>query len=1122
MRTTGRPSKQKTILQTTSLILFCLMTLPPAASGATRRVPEDFATIQEALHNALSGDSVDVAAGTYFERLNLPGGVLLISREGPETTILNGMCMGPVISIQDPIAAVSLAGFTLREGMDPSGSAVSQFGGRLRIYNCIFEENIAVPGGSAGRNGVIFSNAAELLHMEGCLFRKNRSESDLSRTIVARQVDRLTLEHCLFVKDLSSGKILEDLNTGRVDSITLTRNLFTSPVRLADTWTELTMEFNSFTAPVEIGGFGEPDVTGNLFYNAGSYITHFDDPVYGICNAFWNTSHDRHESCEITDNPLVCDPADLSQGVHVVSPLGPDHNPWPNHCGEIGGIPLICDFPLLLDSEPQRISYAGGEEIMITGYALDTATAWRCLGPEGTTVPFHPFVSTDTETAAFLSPLIGAPVGHYDIEASFPPDNTLTLSNALEITAGKLEQMDPDHSRITDSLWVRIDGFPLLRGLQVWLEHRETSQYLAPLQTIVWEPDSARILLSFLRSPLGKYDLYVQNPNDDFLELRSAFSIIEFDTLRVPGDYATIQGAISAAGEGATIFVDPGSYQESVSFLGKAVRLMSTTGPEMTTITAEGLNSRVVTIQDSCGSFAEIHGFTITGGRSINGGGIRCMAPALIHNCIIESNKALLRYGEDILVRGGGLYTGEGTRIIGNIIRDNYAYGESFDPGDWCPWVDGYGGGISAYGSIIEGNLIEANEAYMGAGVSASRSILRGNLIKGNRGLQPGDPCYLTSSAGGLVLGSNSVVENNKFLGNYAAYGTELRSNGTSLIRNNLFHSPGRISMEFGRGDIVERNTFAPPPTGFNHIWTHEPEAAHWKQNIFVNILLGREDDLPTKAAVPKPAPDNEISSSPSFSENIMYRCQIEGRFAEYFPSWADSNLITDPLFCDSNDGDFRLSPSSPALPINNPFGWPDTIGAFGGGCDVVPILMWDFSGEWAHGRVELSWHMSGDIRGDGLHIDRTASSGGQTVRLTDPAVPICSTCTFTDPHPPAGEALQYTLTLVQENGYELTLGSIALPSRSLTISLSRPAPCPSAGSTTLQLRAPVGTEATLVIYDAMGRRVRILHDGPTLENPQIITWDGITQDGSPAASGIYFMKMTRPKEISRRMLMIR
>ncbi len=68
-----------------------------------------------------------------------------------------------------------------------------------------------------------------------------------------------------------------------------------------------------------------------------------------------------------------------------------------------------------------------------------------------------------------------------------------------------------------------------------------------------------------------------------FFFLFTAFSA-RAATIHVPGDYATIQGAINGSSGGDTVLVSSGTYVENIDFTGKAIRVMSENGPGSTTI----------------------------------------------------------------------------------------------------------------------------------------------------------------------------------------------------------------------------------------------------------------------------------------------------------------------------------------------------------------------------------------------------------------------------------------------------------------------------------------------------------------------------------------------------------
>ncbi|NIS81651.1 MAG: hypothetical protein GTO14_15925, partial [Anaerolineales bacterium] len=75
-------------------------------------------------------------------------------------------------------------------------------------------------------------------------------------------------------------------------------------------------------------------------------------------------------------------------------------------------------------------------------------------------------------------------------------------------------------------------------------------------------------------------------------------------------DFNSIQAAIDDANDGDEIEVAPGTYNEAIDFKGKAVRLYSSGGPEVTTINATGLNSSVVQCISGEDANTVLDGFT--------------------------------------------------------------------------------------------------------------------------------------------------------------------------------------------------------------------------------------------------------------------------------------------------------------------------------------------------------------------------------------------------------------------------------------------------------------------------------------------------------------------------------
>lgn len=90
------------------------------------------------------------------------------------------------------------------------------------------------------------------------------------------------------------------------------------------------------------------------------------------------------------------------------------------------------------------------------------------------------------------------------------------------------------------------------------------------------------------------------------------------ETRLVPGDYATIQAAINDCSDADVVIVEPGTYFETINFLGKDIVVTSTdpNDPEIvatTIIDGDGEGS-VVTFENGETPEAVLTGFTITGG----------------------------------------------------------------------------------------------------------------------------------------------------------------------------------------------------------------------------------------------------------------------------------------------------------------------------------------------------------------------------------------------------------------------------------------------------------------------------------------------------------------------------
>ncbi|MHC4140343.1 MAG: right-handed parallel beta-helix repeat-containing protein [Planctomycetota bacterium] len=229
--------------------------------------------------------------------------------------------------------------------------------------------------------------------------------------------------------------------------------------------------------------------------------------------------------------------------------------------------------------------------------------------------------------------------------------------------------------------------------------------------------------------------------------------------------FCSIQEAIGSAAEGDLVLVAPGTYyEEAISFLGRAITLRSSDGPEATTIDGTGQvsDSALVICDSGEGPDTVLDGFTITGGWG--GGGMHNVnSSPTVSNCRFVANYSW--------PDGGGMYNLDSSPIVTDCIFDgNVSFGV-------------YGGGMHNENSspIVTNCIFTHNQAdWGGGGLSSVNSTLV--LVD----------CNFSDNFGGgvvgggvLSVGSSLTVDNCTFSGNN---GSGLATGGgTIALSNSLF-----------------------------------------------------------------------------------------------------------------------------------------------------------------------------------------------------------------------------------------------------------------------------------------------------------------------------------------------
>jgi parallel beta-helix repeat protein len=213
------------------------------------------------------------------------------------------------------------------------------------------------------------------------------------------------------------------------------------------------------------------------------------------------------------------------------------------------------------------------------------------------------------------------------------------------------------------------------------------------------------------------------------LSLRARFSKFgksEFSTIRVPGDYSTIQGAVNAASDGSIILVGTGFYHECV-IVNKTLNLI---GVDKTDTIIDGSES-ATTITVTANNVL-IDGFTVQNGSE----GI-CISHS--SNCTISRNIITLNSFGGVL-----LDSSKNSSIIDNLISSNRG-----GPPDLV-WGTGVEFSFS-YNNIIEENIITDSETAIVLYNSDNNSV-QANAIENEVGIE-------------LMSSNGSLIDHNIFIG---------------------------------------------------------------------------------------------------------------------------------------------------------------------------------------------------------------------------------------------------------------------------------------------------------------------------------------------------------------------
>jgi len=346
-------------------------------------------------------------------------------------------------------------------------------------------------------------------------------------------------------------------------------------------------------------------------------------------------------------------------------------------------------------------------------------------------------------------------------------------------------------------------------------------------------------------------------------------------TIHVPQDQPTIQAGINAANPGDTVLVAAGTYTENINFNGKAIRVVSASGPKVTIIDGGKLNT-VVTFSSGETTASILRGFTIQNGNATTvlgeGGGIAVegSSPTIVGN-VITNNEAC---------EGDGIGVGFGSPIIqGNVISRN------FD--STCGGIGGAGIGIRGASSakVLHNTISNNSTNSYGGGIaswSGNAVLIKDNIITDN---------FAASNGGGISMFndvSSVVIVQNLIAGNSSATGNGIYwSNPPLVLVSNTIRDSARV-------------------TGGATVWA---DGFCCSIKIVNNIIVAGAGATNAITCNYADFPPNSFAFNDAFSTNgPAYGGMCTDQTGK------NGNISADPLFVNVALGNYQLQSGSPAI----------------------------------------------------------------------------------------------------------------------------------------------------------------------------------------------------------------
>ncbi len=198
------------------------------AFAATLNVPSQYPTIQGAINAAVDGDTVKVAAGTYFEHINWDIKNLTLRGAGIGKSVIDGGGTGRCLFLVDVPSPSRIDGFTLQNGNSDEGGGLRVLQSTIAVSNCAFTNNTSEDGGGAMFNQIVDGSVTN------CTFTNNTALSTiygLGGGAVFNQYGGPAMTNCTFTgntADDRGGAVHNEESSPTITNCAFTNNKVTS------------------------------------------------------------------------------------------------------------------------------------------------------------------------------------------------------------------------------------------------------------------------------------------------------------------------------------------------------------------------------------------------------------------------------------------------------------------------------------------------------------------------------------------------------------------------------------------------------------------------------------------------------------------------------------------------------------------------------------------------------------------------------------------------------------------------------------------------------------------------------------------------------------------------------